>query len=195
MKNLKLEMHFAAAAALCAAGAANAAIVAWENCNLLIPANIDGMYINVETQMTGTAGSAVAGWDINPYGSNALTWWNAAGTGMMRYPGVVTGSAGSLANGASVSATASYGSGSVTFGSAAGNWQYNAVNNFGFKFVAADGSTKFGYGTMSVGANATIRTITNLYYESSGAAIAVGAVPAPGALALLGLAGLASRRR
>ncbi len=196
MKNLKLEMHFAAAAALCAAGAANAAVVAWENCNLVIPATIDGLYINVETQQTGSAGSVVAGWDINPYSATSLTWFNATGTGMMRYPGVTSGSAGNLANGMSVGATGSFGSGAVTFGSAAGNWQLNATNIFGFRFVAADGGTKYGYGTMVVGATNTVRTITNLYFESvTGTAITVGAVPAPGALALLGVAGLASRRR
>lgn len=193
MKNLKLEMHFAAAAALCAAGAANAAVVAWENCNLVVPANFDGIYINVETQQTGTAGSAVAGWDINPYGASALQWYNATGTGMLRYPGVTSGSAGNLANGMTVGAAGSFGSGTVTFGSAAGNWQLNATNIFGFRFVAADGGTKYGYGTMVVGATPTVRTITNLYFESvTGASIVI---PAPGALALLGVAGLASRRR
>ncbi|MFM7808088.1 MAG: hypothetical protein ACKPEA_09190, partial [Planctomycetota bacterium] len=69
MKNLKLEMHFAAAAALCAAGAANAAIVTW-NINALIPNNADGLYINIATQTTGTTGTGTPGWDINPYGSN-----------------------------------------------------------------------------------------------------------------------------
>jgi len=199
MLSNRLAKHFgAAAAAAVVVGSANAAIVAWENCNLVIPATIDGLYINVETRATGSAGSVVAGWDINPYSATALTWFNASGTGMMRYPGVTSGSAGNLAVGNVVGSTGSFGSGTVTVGSAAGNWNLNATNRFGFRFVAADGGTKYGWGTFLIGTaiNGGDRTITNIYFESvTGASITVGAVPAPGAIALLGLAGLAGRRR
>ncbi|MEY2714450.1 MAG: hypothetical protein RIT24_793 [Planctomycetota bacterium] len=195
MLSNRLAKHFAAAAAATVvAGAANAAVVHWSNANLVIPATIDGLYINVETRATGSAGSVVAGWDINPYSATSLTWFNATGTGMMRYPGVTTGSAGNLAAGTVIGASGSYGSGAVTVGSAAGNWQLNAVNTFGFRFVAADGLTHYGYGFMSVGATITNRTITDIFYEDV-AATAITVVPAPGAFALLGLAGLASRRR
>lgn len=196
MLSNRLVKHFgAAAAAAVVVGSANAAVVAWENCNLVIPNNIDGLYINVETRTTGTAGGAVAGWDLNPYSATALTWFNATGTGMLRYPGATTGSAGSLDIGTVVGATGSFGSGSVTVGSAAGQWRLNSVNYFGFRFVAADGGTKYGYGTFQIGASISgaDRTITNLYFEDSGASITV--VPAPGAMALVGLAGLAARRR
>ena len=190
----RFEKHVltAVAAAASVAGAANSAVVTW-NCNLVIPANVDGLYINVETQQTGTAGSSVPGWDINPYGASALTWFNATGTGMLRYPGVTSGSAGNLAGLASfsVSASGSYGSGSVTFGSAAGNWTFNSVNVFGFRFTAADNLTHYGYGLMQVGATSADRTLLTIYYES----VAGVAIPAPGALALLGAAGLAGRRR
>ena len=195
MLSNRLAKHFgAAAAAAVVVGSANAAIVAWENCNLVIPATIDGLYINVQTRATGSAGSVVAGWDINPYSATSLTWFNATGTGMMRYPGVTTGSAGNLAVGTVVGASGSFGSGAVVVGSAPGNWQLNATNIFGFRFVAADGGTKYGYGTFAIGASAfgADRMITNLYFENSGASITI---PAPGAIALLGLAGLAGRRR
>jgi len=194
MLSNRLVKHFgAAAAAAVVVGSANAAIVAWENCNLVIPANFDGFYINIEAQTFGSSGSAVAGWDINPYGSTSLIFFNAVGTGMMRFPGVTTGSAGSLSAGTLVDASGSFGSGTVVFGSGAGQWQFNAVNFFGFRFVASDGGTKYGYGTFAIGASAADRTITNLYYESdSGVGIVV---PAPGALALLGVAGLVGRRR
>ena len=190
----RLEKHLAVAAAATVAAASNAAVVAWENCNLVIPNTIDGLYINVETRATGSAGSGVAGWDINPYSATSLTWYNAPGTSMMRYPGVTSGSAGSLAVGTVVGSSGSYGGGTVTVGSAPGNWQLNAVNYFGFRFVAADGGTKYGYGTFQIGSSISgaDRKITNLYYEASGASITV---PAPGALALLGVAGLAGARR
>jgi hypothetical protein len=195
MLSNRLAKHFAAAAAASVvAGAANAAIVHWANANLVIPATIDGMYINVETRTTGSAGSVVPGWDLNPYSATSLTWFNATGTGMMRYPGVTTGSAGNLAGGTVVGGTGSFGSGAVTFGAAAGNWQLNAVNTFGFRFVSAAGTTHYGYGFMSVGATNTVREITDIFYEDV-AATAITVVPAPGAIALLGLAGLAGRRR
>ena len=193
----RLESHLAVAltAAAGIAASSNAAIVAWENCNLVVPNTIDGLYINVQDRTTGSAGSVVAGWDINPYSATALTWFNAVGTGMMRYPGVTTGSAGNLAAGTVIGSSGSFGSGSVVVGSNPGNWQLNAVNTFGFRFVASDGGTKYGYGTFAIGSaiNGADRTITNLYYEDSGASITV--VPAPGAIALLGLAGFAGRRR
>jgi len=195
LKN-RLAKHFAAAAAATVvAGAANAAVVAWENCNLVIPNTIDGLYINVEARTTGSAGSVVAGWDINPYSATSLTWFNATGTGMMRYPGVTTGSAGNLADGTVVGASGSFGSGAVVVGALPGNWQLNSVNKFGFRFIAADGLTHYGWGTFSIGSSISgaDRMITNIYFESvAGVAITV---PAPGAIALLGLAGLAGRRR
>jgi hypothetical protein len=193
MRTARLEKHIAAAAAVAVAASANAAVVVW-NCNLVIPANIDGLYINVEAQTSGTAGSVVAGWDINPYSATSLTWFNATGTGMMRYPGVTTGSAGNLALNTVVGATGSYGSGAVTVGSAAGNWVLNASNYFGFRFIAADGLTHYGYGRMDVGAAITTRTLAFVAFESV-AATSITVLPAPGALALLGVAGLAGTRR
>ena len=195
MLSNRLAKHFAAAAAASVvAGAANAAVVHWANANLVIPATIDGLYINVEARTSGSAGSVVAGWDINPYSATSLTWFNATGTGMLRYPGATTGSAGNLAAGTVVGSTGSYGSGAVVVGSAPGNWQLNAVNTFGFRFVAADGLTHYGYGFMQVGSAITNRTITDLFYEDT-AATAITVVPTPGAIALLGIAGLAGRRR
>ena len=200
MLSNRLAKHFgAAAAAAVVVGSANAALVSWTNCNLVIPANIDGLYINVETRATGTT-SAVAGWDINPYGSTSLSFFSATGTSMLRYPGVTTGPAGNLANGNVVDSAGSYdiSTTAVTVGAAAGNWALNSVNKFGFKVLAADGFTHYGWGTFQIGASISgaDRTITNLYFDDvAGAAVTVGVVPAPGALALLGLAGLAGRRR
>ncbi|MSR05065.1 MAG: PEP-CTERM sorting domain-containing protein [Phycisphaerales bacterium] len=72
----------------------------------------------------------------------------------------------------------------------------NGANAFGFRFIAADGLTHYGYGVMTIGANMGVRTLTSVSYESiAGVGITVVSVPAPGALALLGLAGFAGRRR
>jgi hypothetical protein len=171
----RLSRHLAMGA-LCVTASANADVqytaVSWT-----VPANIDGLYINVESLATGSAGSAVAGWDINPYSATSLTWFNATGTGMMRYPGVITGSAGNLPLGTIVGATGSYGSGAVVVGSAAGNWQLNSTNRFGFRFVAADGLTHYGWGTFEIPAtiSGATRRITEIAWETTPAApITVG---------------------
>jgi MYXO-CTERM domain-containing protein len=199
MLSNRLTKHFAAAAAVTVvAGSANAAIVHWSNINLVVPNTIDGLYINVETQTTGSAAGVVPGWDINPYGTSttAMSWFGATGGGCVTGLGqggtstaVASLSSGTLVSGASTFAnTAS----SVT----AGGWVLNANNYFGFRFVAADGATKYGWGTMAIGANMGTRTLVEIAFESdAGVGISVGTVPAPGAIALLGLAGLAGRRR
>jgi MYXO-CTERM domain-containing protein len=51
-------------------------------------------------------------------------------------------------------------------------------------------------GSAGLGNNAPTRTVVDFGYESvAGVSIEAGAVPAPGALALLGVAGLAGKRR
>jgi len=179
------------------------------NPTVTIPATIDGLYINVETGVTSTVAANAPGWDINPYSSSTgsrLNFFNPTGGGQLRYPGVQDGPAGSLDSGTEVGPSGSYNTGTagVAFGSEAGKWKLAADNLFGFKFVAADGGTKFGWGTMRVGAAATTRSVTELYYENTGASILVGqrpsapsAVPepsAPLALLALGATGMLHRR-
>jgi hypothetical protein len=173
----RLGRHLAAALTAAVAAQAASAEIIYSAVNWTVPANLDGLYINVQTQTTGSAGSAVAGWDINPYGSSTLTWFNATGTGMMRFPGATTGSAGNLAIGTLVDATRSFGSGAVVVGAAAGNWQLNSANYFGFRFVAADGLTHYGWGKFQVGSSISgaDRKITEIAYENvAGVGIAVG---------------------
>jgi MYXO-CTERM domain-containing protein len=197
--NSKMIKHMAAAAAAAAVvGAANAAVVTW-NCNLVVPNNIDGQYINVETQVAGSAAGLVAGWDINPYGTSttAMSWFAAAvpsGCVMGLGQGGTTTAVASLSAGTLVGAASTFGNtaSSVT----AGGWLLNSANFFGFRFVAADGLTHYGFGKMTMGATMGVRTLNFVSYESTAATgITIPAVPAPGAIALLGLAGLAGRRR
>ena len=194
--NSKMIKHMAAAAAAAAVvGAANAAVVTW-NVNLVVPNNIDGLYLNVEAQVSGSAAGAVTGWDLNPYGTSTTTmsWFAAAAPS-----GCVTG----LGQGGTTVAVASLSAGTLvgaasTFGSTAssvtaGGWLLNAANFFGFRFLAAGGTTHYGFGKMTIGATMGVRTLNFVSYESvAGAGITI---PAPGAIALLGLAGLAGRRR
>jgi hypothetical protein len=148
----------------------------------VIPATLDGLYINVETQVTSSSVGSVPGWDINPYGSDGLQWFNSTGGGQLRYPGITTGPAGNLPLGTTVSSTGSYNTlvTDVVFGASPGNWQLNASNYFGFQFVAADTQTHYGWGRMDVGAAATTRSIMEIGYESTaGTSILVGAGSAP----------------
>ena len=206
MKNLKLEMHFAAAAALCVAGAANAAIVYSGNVNFVCAIDIDGTYINVETgQLTNGPGSSVPGWDVNPYRSSTgsgMNFFNPTGGGMVSAAAGV-GSAINLSAGTLIGSSSNFSSATSTiaFGSGAGQWQYGTTNVVGFRFVSSAGTTHYGWMRFLMGAqpatgNLVTRTVVDFAYESvAGASIAAGVVPAPGALALLGVAGLASRRR
>ncbi|HOV58679.1 MAG TPA: hypothetical protein PLN91_12445, partial [Rhodanobacteraceae bacterium] len=62
------------AIALSCASTVSMAAVVCNNTAISIPANIDGVYLNLVTGATGTAGSGVPGWDINLYqtGASAL---------------------------------------------------------------------------------------------------------------------------
>jgi hypothetical protein len=174
--------HYLSIAALAApAAGAGAGVIAWDNCNLVVPATIDGLYINVETRATGSAGSVVAGWDLNPYSASGLTWFNAVGSGMKRCPGTTTGSAGNLPLGSGpIGPSDSFGSGAVAVGGSSCGWQLNSVNYFGFRFVGADGLVHYGLGTFQIGSSMSgaDRMITNLYYESeAGVAFSLGGPP------------------
>ena len=197
MLSNRLVKHFgAAAAAATLVGAANAAIVTW-NCNLVIPNNIDGQYINVETQVAASAAGLAAGWDLNPYGTSttAMSWFAAAapsGCVMGLGQGGSTSAVASLSAGALVSSASTFGNtaSSVT----AGGWMLNAANYFGFRFLGADALTHYGFGKMTVGATMGVRTLNFVSFESTAGA-SINVIPAPGAIALLGLVGLTGRRR
>ena len=161
--------------------------------NFVAAVDIDGTYINVETQqLTNGPGASVSGWDVNPYSSGGgMNFFNSTGGGQMRYPGVTTGPAGNLALGTSIGATGSFNTATtaVVFGSAAGNWQYSAENVIGFRFVGADAGIRYGWMRFLMGAarssgTAMTRTVVDYGYESVAAtSILAGAgavAPAPG---------------
>ena len=209
MRLSRLEKHIVAAAAVAAgvAASANAGIVYSGVINFACAVDIDGCYINVQTGVFSNGpGSGVPGWDVNPYSSGGgMNFFNSTGGGQMRYPGVTTGPAGNLALGTSIGATGSFNTSTtgVVFGSAAGNWKYSAENVIGFRFVSSAGTTHYGWMRFLMGAagsagTSMTRTVVDYGYESTaGVSIlaGAGAVPAPGALALLGVAGLAGARR
>lgn len=163
----RLATHFAAAAALAALTATATAQVATQVINQVVPANIDGLYVNVETGGTGSTGGTTPGWDINPYSASAMQFFSSTGGGYMRFPGVTTGAGGSLAVGNVIDATGSWNTAvtAVTFGVNPGNWTLNADNYFGFRFIAADAQVHYGWGRMTMGASATVRTLREVHWQ------------------------------
>ena len=171
LKNRLAKHLVAGAAAVAIAGSANAAIVTW-NSNLVIPNNIDGQYINVETQLAGSAAGLVAGWDLNPYGTSttAMSWFAAAapsGCVMGLGQGGTTSAVASLSTGTVVGSASTFGNtaSSVT----AGGWVLNAENYFGFRFKGADALTHYGYGKFLIGATMGVRTLVFVSFETTAA--------------------------
>jgi len=148
----------------------------------VVPNNIDGMYINVETQVTGAASANVAGWDVNPYGTSTTTmsWFGAAtpsGQVMLSTPGIVS----SLPQGFTISSSSIFGNTASSTTATVGAWTLNARNYVGYRFVGADTFTHYGWLSMDVGATMGVRKIMQVSYNSvANAAITIpAAVPEP----------------
>lgn len=194
----RLNGHFvacsaaAAAAAVGAAQKADASIVYSGIVNINIAGNIDGVYLNVVTNTTGTSGSSTAGWDINPY-NGANNFFLPTGGGHVASGGAATNlAAGTVIDGTNATTTA------IVTGA---NFPTSAPGGlYGFRFAdeTAGGAIRYGWAEIVRGSSTTTAgTIVRYAYENSGAGIPAGAVPAPGSLALLalGAVGLGSRRR
>jgi hypothetical protein len=177
--------------------------------NINIPLTTAGVYLNVVNGVNSPSPAAVSGWDINPWGSSALSWFNPGSPAGGVY---VVNSAGggaavdNLLLGAMIDGTSGFGSGSSeTSGPTA--FQLNSSNNYvGFRFTNETTSTvNYGWAQIQLGSSfAAARSIVAYGYEDTGAAAVVGAgapaaevVPAPASLAILALgsAGVFARRR
>jgi MYXO-CTERM domain-containing protein len=204
MRLNRLEKHIASAAVAAGfASAASAAIVTW-NINLAVPATLDGLYIKIDTQQATTAaGGTLAGWDINPYGSTSLSFFASATSPAPATTYVRTQASGgpsSLALGTVIGGSSPFANSTTAVVSSTGvganGWSLNSVNYFGFRFHNnTTNAINYGYGIMQVGASATSRTLLAIVYGDAGESVTVSAIPAPGAIALLGVAGLAAGRR
>lgn len=206
----RLHLHFLTCAAATAAGGtppAQAVVVYSGIVNLNVPATVDGLYLNVATgAWWSTPPPSGSGWDVNLWSSSGLSFYHPTGGGSMRYPGVSTGNAGNLTPGTEVGASGSFSiaTGAVVFGANAGNWQLDADNYFGFRFLNETGATThYGWGRLAIGATPMVRTLVDYAYESAADQpinVGAGLVPEPrhtqllSALAL-GAVGLLYRRR
>jgi hypothetical protein len=168
---------------------ASAAIVYSGVVNLPIPVNIDGVYLNVVTGATGSAGSAVAGWDINPYSATGLTWFApsspTASHGLVRGLGTsATQIDNLLGTNYLIAATGSpapaYGTGAnQTTGATA--FIFNSEDNIvGLRFFnESTGATNYGWLRIGLGPsfNDPTRRIIEYAYDDSGAGIMAGELP------------------
>ncbi len=199
MKNPSIWMALAVAASSAIVSSVDAAVVNW-NLNLNLPATEAGLFLNIEQQLVSTSADTNAGWDLNPNGANALIFGGTTAHGTWMMVDTATGydSASSFNPGVVVGSSYLFRAlpgGNVIFGNGPGLWKENANNIFGFRFLNSQNQVRYGYGVMYIGATALERRLVSLSYETSG--LSIVAVPAPGAVALCALAGLAGgvRRR
>jgi hypothetical protein len=178
----RLSKHFLAAAvaassvSLLAVHSASAEIIYSGVINFACAIDIDGAYINVETnQLTNGPGTSVPGWDVNPYRASTgsgMNFFSPTGGGMVSAASGV-GSAIKLADGAPIGASSNFSASTstVVFGSATGNWQYGTANIVGFRFVSAAGTTHYGWmrflmGSQPATGNLVTRTVVDYAFES-----------------------------
>lgn len=186
------------AAALAAAAApmsdANAVVVTFST-PINVPSTFDGIYVNLLTGGTGALGSAIPGWDFNPYNSGtALSFfWSASPSQASGVAGTTTGPYSDLANGTVVSAASTFAQ--VTASTATAAFQTPGTHTLGFRFYnESTGAVNYGFMSLtSGGANGFPLTINGWSFENTGAAITVttGVVPEPATGAMLTLGALA----
>jgi hypothetical protein len=184
---------------------ANAAIIDSGPISIAIPNNTDGVYVNLVTLATGTAGAGVAGWDFNPYNASTSITFFWPTTPATSFGGVAVGTVysnipvGTVVNAAANYSVAAGGGGAANFV----NFATAGPKILGVRFFnEATTAINFGYIQMDKGAAAGFpATITRVVYENTGAAITVAAAgvsgvyssnPAPGAAVNLPAAGSAN---
>ena len=166
----------AACAAAFALAASASAYDLYRQVNRVIPATNSGLTLNVETGEASENPNAVAGWDIRFAGTGGGSIVCLANTGSTA--GFVMGS-GSPAPVASVQLgspvypfmTFGQGPGSAK----SGGWRLNGVNLVGFRFIAADGLTHYGWARILVGADFTERVLLDTVWQTSaGSSVSAG---------------------
>ena len=182
-----------------AASIAHAAVIVVPT-NLAIPVTPAGLYINIFSGISSTTASGAPGWDINVGGMSSLNFVSPGGYNFVRLNSAPM-SAGPSNVGGSYTISNMMPLASWISGGTSNGFITNSSANFvGFQFVSNDSLTYLGWMQFSIGASVTgsDRKIVSYAWNTESTMTPGGSsilVPAPGALALLGLAGFASRRR
>ena len=167
-----------------------------------VPADFDGVYIDIETGTTST--SEVAGWDINLfYGGYAIA--NSATFQPVRQGTAVDSPVLNLAPGTLIGPSGLYASAAAGseghVGSATDQFQSGTTGYLGFKFVpTGGGGPYYGWMRLSLTVNTAGAQVIDWAYDTTGASMGAGvtAVPEPAEACILAVAGLgvfASARR
>ncbi|MCE2924781.1 MAG: hypothetical protein LW822_04905 [Phycisphaeraceae bacterium] len=205
-----LAVFSGAAVALAGAGAqsARADIIYSGLLNILAPGT-GTLWVNFDNGATSTTSAAsVPGFDLSIQGGALST--NFAGPSLfvvrrVNNPTFLAQSTAALPSGYIIGPTPgapfNFGYSTATGGTAivgttpAGGWTFNANNTFGFSFRDASNNVRYGWARIALGGSPGVRTLVDYAYENSGGTIAAGAIPTPGAAALLGVGALAGLRR
>ena len=168
--------------------------------NLAIPVTPAGLYINISTGVSSTTASGAPGWDINVGGTHTLNLVSPGGYNFVRLNLAPMSAGPSNVGNAFMISNMMPSASWIAGGSSDGFINNSSANYVGFQFVGNDSLTHFGWMQFSIGASVTgsDRKIVSYGWNTASTMTLAGSsitVPAPGALALLGLAGFASRRR
>ena len=185
---------------------AAAAVVVSGPVNINIGGFPPGVFLNVVTGQVGTSFGGFPGYDVNLFGFGSTLTVSGPIVGGQQSP---TGGFARLNDGLNIANLAggvligdlpgmfwqSVNAGVTTSSPAGSPFFLNSTNNYaGFRFLnEATGQVHYGYLRLSIGATLASRSIIEYGYESVGGVSIL--VPAPGALAFLGAAGLFRSRR
>ena len=190
--DFRLAAYAAAGVAVAAAAApgAKAAVVYSGPVSISVPQTLDGVYLDLVTGATSTSASTLPGYDINPYGSADLSFYEG-GSG----DGIVGTTSGGATAETPFLSTVSLNSGFL-FNVVSGT----AFDKIGTEFAGIEftndttGATNYGWVEFTTTSTTGFpATIVGYAYDNTGGSIVVGqttSVPEPGTTAAMGLGAL-----
>lgn len=172
----------AGALVLSLASSASMAAIVCSPAAVPVPANIDGVYLNLVTNATGTAGGSVAGWDINLYQTGASALYFFWPTPATSFGGVATGTVyDRLTTNAPIGPAQTYSQASGGGGAANFvNWQTAGTGGYlGIRFLNENTSAvNYGWLQLDTGASGGFPATINQYcYDNTGIQITAGTTP------------------